>query len=57
MRNNVMGGACDSAVKTSGGYRGMEGTPEGKRVLGILDIHGSIILKQILNLFGGLELY
>ena len=41
------------AGKTRGGYRGMVGTPEGKTVLGILDVHGRIILQRILNLFGG----
>ena len=39
--------------KTRGGYRGVVGTLGGNRVLGILDVHGSIILKRILNLFGG----
>jgi hypothetical protein len=44
-----MGIACSTHVKTRNEYRILMGKPQGKRLLGDLDVGGRIILKWILE--------
>jgi hypothetical protein len=44
-----MGRACSTHGEKRNGYKIFKGKPEGKRLLGYLDVGGKLVLKWILE--------